>query len=487
MSNLLTWVDPLARGVFGSSRTLLAVRDAGMLAQGVMVVASARLPVAVDGRSVPSSSSLLRENSDVQQATSSSRQEDVSIRQTSVRERETMHEFSNVVHEKQKEIGNKVQHNQTSYLSSSGRQQESIRPSVEDRSLAIKDFEAKKSMRKSHDNNESGDGPSKELYVPATRVERVFGFGRLAAGLAWGAASSRLDRLWNGSDSSSSSSIVTSVESEEKEKRGEEGSLKKQVDEIVDTFLSDANAERLADGLSRLRGAALKLGQLLSMQDENVIPTALSNALERVRAQADFMPSSQKDMVLAKELGDSWREKFREFEEKPFAAASIGQVHRATLHDDTPVVVKIQYPGVGLSIESDIDNLVRLVQVTNMIPKGLYLEHAVEVAKEELRLECDYRYEAESQSRFNQLLEDDESVMVPNVINSLSTERVLVTTFFDGIHIDKCGEMPQSIRDDIATRILKITLRELWEFQFMQVFNDVCCTFVCRQNGHGIV
>lgn len=358
--------------------------------------------------------------------------------------------------------------NNTDTILRKRREQDNGKPSLSERSLAIKEFELKKKVvQERRDENIS---QSKELYVPATRVERVFGFGRLAAGLAWGAASSRLDRFWNGKEVAAASTTANINDTTTITK---DDDLRQQVDDIVDTFLSDTNAERLADGLSRLRGAALKLGQLLSMQDENVIPTALSRALERVRAQADFMPSSQKEMVLAKELGDSWREKFSEFDEKPFAAASIGQVHKATLHDNTPVVVKIQYPGVGLSIESDIDNLVRLVSMTSMLPKGLYIEHAVEVAKEELRLECDYNYESNAQARFHQLLQDEPGVEVPHVIESLSTERVLVTTFFDGIHIDKCENMPQSIRNDIATRILKITLRELWEFQFMQVMTEI--------------
>lgn len=104
------------------------------------------------------------------------------------------------------------------------------------------------------------------------------------------------------------------------------------------------------------------------------MPSYLLQIFERVRHSADFMPSKQVHMVLRRELGDDWREKFLEFEEKPFAAASIGQVHRATTKDGKRVAIKIQYPGVAEGIDSDIDNLVSILNLGGIFPKGMFLD-----------------------------------------------------------------------------------------------------------------
>ena len=111
---------------------------------------------------------------------------------------------------------------------------------------------------------------------------------------------------------------------------------------------------------------------MLSIQDESLIPTKLSLALDRVRQGAHIMPQRQLHAQLESELGSDWRLRFSEFDELPMAAASIGQVHRARLRDtDQLVAMKIQYPGVATSIKSDLLNLKRLVTYTNMLPKGM--------------------------------------------------------------------------------------------------------------------
>jgi len=165
------------------------------------------------------------------------------------------------------------------------------------------------------------------------------------------------------------------------------------------------------------------------------------------------------------------------FDEEPLAAASIGQVHRAVYAPKVngeesggtlDVCMKIQYPGVARSIHSDIDNLMRLVSLTDLIPRGLFVEHAVKVAKEELTLECDYEYEKRSQLRMAEYLRDDPHWNVPDVIEDLCSKGVLTTTFAPGMAIDKASELPQEERDYIGTELLRITLRELFEFRFMQ-------------------
>jgi len=239
-------------------------------------------------------------------------------------------------------------------------------------------------------------------------------------------------------------------------------------DSDLPAIMNLSNAKRLVKSLSRMRGAALKLGQMLSIQDETLLPSELTNALERVRNSADIMPEKQLEKMLREQLGVDWRKNFQVFETKPIAAASIGQVHKAVLIDGTVVAVKIQYPGVAESIESDIDNLMRLLNMTGMVPKSLYIENAARAAKEELLLETDYEKEAEHQMRFRRLLESDKRYLIPKVIRELSTKKILVSEFIKGVPIDSLVDRDQETRNWVSYQILALCLRELFQFRYMQ-------------------
>ncbi|KAJ0412748.1 hypothetical protein ATCC90586_002378 [Pythium insidiosum] len=213
------------------------------------------------------------------------------------------------------------------------------------------------------------------------------------------------------------------------------------------------------------------LGQMLSIQDENLIPSKLAIALDRVRQNAHVMPKAQLHAQLAAELGEDWRSLFKEFDDVPIAAASIGQVHRGTLATGERVAVKIQYPGVAESIESDLLNLKRLVTYTNILPKGLYIDEIIRVGQEELTLECNYSQEADNQDRFRELVHASamaDAFVVPKVHREASTSRILTTELISGVPVDKVVNLPQPVRDSIARRILELTVRELFEWRFMQ-------------------
>ena len=296
----------------------------------------------------------------------------------------------------------------------------------------------------------------KERSVPSNSFSRAFGFASLGAQILFGTARDSVVGRF-------------SKNTKEPRKEGHDGSSLVTEESLM---LSEKNAERLANALCHMRGAALKLGQMLSIQDENVLPPRFQTALDKVRAGADVMPKKQLESVLKSELGPEWREMLSEFQDKPMAAASIGQVHPAVTLDGKQVVMKIQYPGVAASIESDVDNLMRLIRVANVLPKGMYVENAVAVAKKELALECDYRYELQAQQRFASLVREDpecrDVFYVPDVVPELSSQRILTTERVHGVHIDRVAAYPQEIRDVVGTRLLALTLKELYEWCYMQ-------------------
>lgn len=234
-------------------------------------------------------------------------------------------------------------------------------------------------------------------------------------------------------------------------------------------ILSSANMERLVAKLSKMRGAALKLGQMMSFQDSKMLPKPIHDVLQRVQDSADYMPASQRNAVIESNLGANWRDLFRQFDEKPIAAASIGQVHGATLKDGRRVAVKVQYPGVADSISSDLNNLSLLLTASRLLPKGLYLDKTIANARTELAWECDYIREAEGARRFKELLADEtDTFTVPGIITEASGKQVLTMEMMEGTAVTKIEDFTQEQRDWIGTQILRLCLREIVEFHYMQ-------------------
>ncbi|XP_060853067.1 atypical kinase COQ8B, mitochondrial [Rhopalosiphum padi] len=289
-------------------------------------------------------------------------------------------------------------------------------------------------------------GSAKQRTVPSSHIGRMLSFGGLAAGIGIGAVTEVTKRTLGVSKST----------------------LKEDGGYMESAFISPENAERIANTLCEVRGAALKIGQILSIQDNNLLSPQLQKAFERVRQSADFMPTWQLEKVLAKELGTNWKERFNTFNLKPFAAASIGQVHEATIKDGTRVAVKVQYPGVADSIKSDIDNLVGVMKVWNMFPEGMFIDNIVKVANKELSNEVDYIREAECTRKFRELLEPYNDYYVPKVIDEVSTKRIFTSELIEGIPLDKCNNMDQETRNNLCFLVLQLCLKELFEFAYMQ-------------------
>lgn len=169
-------------------------------------------------------------------------------------------------------------------------------------------------------------------------------------------------------------------------------------------------------------------------------------------------------------MGSNWESEFSEFNMTPIAAASIGQVHRA-VHRATgmEVAVKVQYPGVAASIDSDLSNLKTLVVMSSLLPRGMYLDNTIKVAQRELGWETDYLREAECIAEFGRLLKNDRDFQVPRLVPEACGPMVLTMEWMSGETMQHAMTMrDQEARDRIGTNIMALCLRELFEFQYMQ-------------------
>lgn len=275
--------------------------------------------------------------------------------------------------------------------------------------------------------------------VPAGRISRFGRITGLATGLAGGMA-------LNGARS-----LV----------RGERPRLETLV-------LTPENIARLTDQLARMRGAAMKLGQLLSMETGDALSPELSAILARLRADADFMPPRQLKTVLEATYGTSFRHKFQAFDTTPLAAASIGQVHRATARDGRRLAIKVQYPGVRAAIDSDIDNVAALIRWSGLWPKELDLAPLLAEARVQLHEEADYLREGACLMQFSELLADDPRFVVPRFAADLSGPDALAMSFEPSEPIETLAQAPAALRDAAVTALIELCLRELFEFRMMQ-------------------
>jgi len=282
----------------------------------------------------------------------------------------------------------------------------------------------------------------KRSAVPTSRVGRMLRFGMLSGELAMSAALNTAKRLSAG-------------------KRPD----------LAAAFLTPGNAELLARRLASLRGPAMKVGQMLSLQSDEIVPEEFRNALSMLRSQGYAMPDAQLKRVLGREYGKGWERKFARFDVEAVAAASIGQIHRARKHGGRELALKIQYPGVARSVDSDVDNLASLLRRLDFLPVSLDVEAIAREAKRQLRLETDYEAEARHLEHYGRLtLDMREEVVVPRVDRTLTTRRILAMDWIEGDPLETLASaaVPQSRRNAVARTLQELMLRELLEFRFMQ-------------------
>ena len=284
------------------------------------------------------------------------------------------------------------------------------------------------------------DDDSHGAAVPTGRAARFWHFGGMATGIAGNVAIGGLRALAGG-------------------KRPD----------LAQLLLTPANTLRLTDGLSHLRGAALKLGQMLSMDSGIVLPGELTAILSRMRDDARHMPPKQLQTVLNAEWGTGWYSRFARFDVRPFAAASIGQVHRAVTRDGVDLAIKGQYPGVRASIDSDVENVAMLLRLPGLMPRGMDLSPLLTEAKRQLHAEADYTAEAQHLAHFGALLARSDIFTLSALQPALCTPQVLAMTYLDSAPLDSLTDAPQALRDQVATALIDLVMRELFVYGAMQI------------------
>ncbi|WP_318491111.1 ABC1 kinase family protein [Photobacterium leiognathi] len=233
-------------------------------------------------------------------------------------------------------------------------------------------------------------------------------------------------------------------------------------------LLTPKNAQRVADQLAQLRGAAMKVGQLLSMDAGDLLPKELTELLSRLQADAKPMPISQLNHVLIHNWGEDWQDQFAQFSFYPVAAASIGQVHRAKTKDGRDLALKIQYPGIGESIDSDVHNVSTLLNLSGLIPKSIDVSELLEEAKKQLHTEADYQQEANYLKSFSRLMADDPRFLIPEIYDDLTCETILAMSFVEGIEIEQLAKQPQEVRDEVMSLAFTLLFKEVFEFRLVQ-------------------
>jgi predicted unusual protein kinase regulating ubiquinone biosynthesis (AarF/ABC1/UbiB family) len=233
-------------------------------------------------------------------------------------------------------------------------------------------------------------------------------------------------------------------------------------------LLTPRTARRVTRDLGRMRGAAMKLGQMLSMDTGVILPPEMTAIMAALRDEALHMPPKQLQDVLNAEWGKGWHKQFARFDVRPFAAASIGQVHRAQTRDGRDLAIKVQYPNVRASIASDIDNVATLLRLTGLVPREIDLAPVLREAKRQLHGEADYLSEARHLTAFHDLLAGSNAFRLPELHVDLSTPQVLAMSYVESRPIDALAGAPQALRDHLATRLIDLVLRELFAFHLMQ-------------------
>ncbi len=295
--------------------------------------------------------------------------------------------------------------------------------------------------------NKSAESPTRSSRaVPSSRLSRIGRLGSLAGRIAGNVVSQGAGQLLKGEKPALSSLLLT-----------------------------PKNISNIADQLASMRGAAMKLGQLISMDAGDFLPEELAVILGRLRDDADPMPKDQLIATLNQSWGEKWQDDLLYFSFAPIAAASIGQVHKVITMDGRMLAVKVQYPGVKKSIDSDVDNVATLIKLTGLVPKSLDINPLLQEAKAQLHQEADYVREADMLNRYRALVESTDTLckgnkafVIPQTFAPLTTSTVLAMDFIEAQDLDALLNEPQDVRDAVMTALMTLFFNEIFHFKLLQ-------------------
>jgi predicted unusual protein kinase regulating ubiquinone biosynthesis (AarF/ABC1/UbiB family) len=267
--------------------------------------------------------------------------------------------------------------------------------------------------------------------IPTGRVRRTARVGRVAASQAVKQAGTKAANLT----------------------RGDQASAKALEKRHIET------AEQIVTVLGTMKGAAMKLGQVMSFLDVGLVPEEYREEFQRklgeLRDAAPKVRFEDMKKVIEQELDDKLESEFAVFEEEPIAAASIGQVYRATLHDGRDVAVKVQYPGVAGAVRADMQNLGLILRLLKRVAPGIDVGAIADEVRKRINEELDYELEAQNQRALARIYRGHPFILVPDVVTRLSHERLLVSEFVEGTGFDEHKLLPQDERDRIGEVIFR--------------------------------
>jgi predicted unusual protein kinase regulating ubiquinone biosynthesis (AarF/ABC1/UbiB family) len=267
--------------------------------------------------------------------------------------------------------------------------------------------------------------------MPTSRVGRTARIGRLAAGQAVRQAATHAANVG-------------------RSREGAQSALEKRHVEA---------AEQIVTALGSMKGAAMKLGQVMSFLDVGLVPEEYREEfqakLAKLRDAAPKVAFRDMRKVIEDELDDPLDEVFASFQEEPIAAASIGQVYRARLHDGREVAVKVQYPGVAAAVRADMANLGLIMRLIKRLAPGIDAKGVAEEIRLRIDEELDYELEAQNQRSLARIFRGHPFIVVPDVVTRLSRERVIVMEFVEGTGFEQLKERSQEERDRLGEIVFR--------------------------------
>ena len=252
------------------------------------------------------------------------------------------------------------------------------------------------------------------------------------------------------------------------------------------SLFSTKNVYSTVETLKQLRGAAMKFGQLISIDDQLIFTPELSQIIGQLRSSGYSMPPRQVKKVLDKNWGPGWLKNFDGFEVQPFAAASIGQVHKAKLKNGLELAIKIQFPNIRETIKNDMRTLRFLLNRSSLLPKYFNADYYFEICEEMLLAESEYTVEAENIKKYSNFLKDYEHLKVPRVVSEYSTDQILSMSYEEGSEFSFENSLSKPDRNRLVEVLIQLLLDEIFVFKFVQTDPNLA-NFLLKSEGFEIV